>query len=94
MPEERRPSGIRAYPSTNSGKRSEAPRGDWEIVLSGDLSDDHSELAGKLLEVPRRSKGTLFIDSSGGSVFSGLAMTVLGIGLFEKVLTERRLFNK
>ena len=74
MPEERRPSGIRAYPSANSGKRSEAPRGDWEIVLSGDLSDDHSELAGKLLEVPRRSKGTLFIDSSGGSVFSGLAL--------------------
>jgi ATP-dependent protease ClpP protease subunit len=43
-------------------------------MLSGDLTDKQAELADKLMEVPRRSRGTIFIDSSGGSVFSGLAL--------------------
>lgn len=74
MPEERRHSGFRAYPSVAAGQKTETPRSDWEIILSGDLTDQQAELAGKLVEVPRRSRGTLFIDSSGGSVFSGLAL--------------------
>lgn len=74
MSEERRPSQIRAYPSVNAGKSSEKPREDWELFLTGDLSEQQSELMGKLVEVPRRSRGTIFIDSSGGSVFTGLAL--------------------
>jgi len=65
---------LRAYPGAISTGRADPPKGDWEIMLSGDLTDKQSELADKLLEVPRRSRGTLFIDSGGGSVFSGLAL--------------------
>lgn len=72
--EDRPPSVVRAYPGVTSTGRPTPPRGDWEIVLSGDLTDKQAELADKLIEVPRRSRGTLFIDSSGGSVFSGLAL--------------------
>ena len=65
---------LRAYPGAISTGRTDPPKGDWEIMLSGDLTDKQTELADKLLEVPRRSRGTLFIDSQGGSVFSGLAL--------------------
>ncbi|MFO1008296.1 MAG: ATP-dependent Clp protease proteolytic subunit [Planctomycetaceae bacterium] len=74
MPEDRPSFPLRAYPGPISAGRSETPKGDWEIMLSGDLTDKQAELADKLMEVPRRSRGTLFIDSSGGSVFSGLAL--------------------
>ncbi len=75
---EDRPSfALRAYPGVTSTSRADKPRGDWEIVLSGDLTEKQAELADKLVEVPRRSRGTLFIDSSGGSVFSGLALASL-----------------
>ncbi|RLS37067.1 MAG: hypothetical protein DWH81_11660 [Planctomycetota bacterium] len=74
MPEDRPSFPLRAYPGPISTVRSDAPKGDWEIMLSGDLTDKQAELADKLMEVPRRSRGTIFIDSSGGSVFSGLAL--------------------
>ena len=74
MSEDRPSFPLRAYPGAISTGRSDAPKGDWEIMLSGDLTDKQAELADKLLEVPRRSRGTIFIDSSGGSVFSGLAL--------------------
>ena len=72
--EDRPPFALRAYPGVTSTGRPAPPKGDWEIMLSGDLTDKQAELADKLMEVPRRSRGTLFIDSQGGSVFSGLAL--------------------
>lgn len=77
MPEERRASGIRPYPSPSPVKRSEGSQQDWELFLTGDLSEQQAELVTKLVEVPRRSRGTLFIDSSGGSVFTGLAIATM-----------------
>ena len=74
MTEERPAFPLRAYPSIVPAGRPQAPKGDWEIMLSGDLTEKQAELADKLIEVPRRSRGTLFIDSTGGSVFSGLAL--------------------
>jgi ATP-dependent protease ClpP protease subunit len=47
----------------------------WELSLTGELSDKHSELVTQFVECPMRSKGTLWIDSCGGSVYAGLAIT-------------------
>jgi len=49
----------------------------WEIGIYGDLTEKQSELFGQLLDVPRRSRGTIFFDSAGGSVYVGLALASL-----------------
>lgn len=49
-------------------------REDWEIVLSGDLIEKSGDLAEKLTSVPRRSRGIIWFDSGGGSVYVGLAL--------------------
>lgn len=46
----------------------------WELTIVGDLSDKQADLIGRLAEVPRGSKGTIFFDSGGGSVYTGLAL--------------------
>lgn len=46
----------------------------WEIPLCGDLTDRQSELLERLTEVPRGSRGLLYFDSCGGSVYTGLAI--------------------
>lgn len=46
----------------------------WELTLAGELTDKHSELVTQFVEVPARSKGTLWIDSCGGSVYAGLSI--------------------
>lgn len=74
MPEDRPPFPLRAYPGPLPPGRPTTGKGEWELMLSGDLTDRQAELADKLMEVPRRSRGYLMIDSSGGSVFSGLAL--------------------
>ena len=38
------------------------------------MSDKQSDLLSRLVEVPRRSRGTIFFDSGGGSVYAGLAL--------------------
>ncbi|MEM9701827.1 MAG: ATP-dependent Clp protease proteolytic subunit [Planctomycetota bacterium] len=54
------------------------PRRDgWEVALSGDLTDRQGELMAELVELPRGSAGTLWFDSPGGSVYTGLAMATL-----------------
>lgn len=53
------------------------PEPEWELALTGDLSEKQAELIGRLVELPRRSKGTMYIDSCGGSVYVGLAITSL-----------------
>lgn len=77
MTEPTRPSLIRPYPSVGSKTPSPVEKGDWEIILAGDLTEQETELCQKLVEVPRRSRGTIFFDSSGGSVFSGLALATM-----------------
>ena len=47
------------------------------MSLAGELSDKHSELVGQFVDAPMRSKGTLWIDSCGGSVYAGLAIATL-----------------
>ncbi len=46
----------------------------WELAIHGDLTDKQSDLVSRLLEVPRKSKGTIFFDSCGGSAYVGLAL--------------------
>lgn len=50
---------------------------DWEIVLNGELDEKSQDLAQRLMELPRRSRGTIFFDSCGGSAFVGLALASL-----------------
>lgn len=49
----------------------------WEIVIAGDLTDNHKELMDKLLEVVQRSRGTIYFDSCGGSAFVGIGLAAL-----------------
>jgi ATP-dependent Clp protease protease subunit len=50
---------------------------DWEVVLAGDLTDKHVELLERLVEVPPRSRGTIYFDSCGGSAYVGLSLAGL-----------------
>jgi ATP-dependent Clp protease protease subunit len=67
---------VRAYPPVAFGAR---PFRDfrWELAIYGDLTEKQSELVGRLVEVPRKSHGTIFFDSSGGNVHTGLALASL-----------------
>ncbi len=49
----------------------------WELSLAGELSDKHTELLNQFVEVAPCSSGTLWIDSCGGSVYTGLAIASL-----------------
>ncbi len=48
-----------------------------EIAMVGDLTDSENELSSRLLDVPPGGMCTLFIDSPGGSPYSGLALMSL-----------------
>jgi len=50
---------------------------DWEISVFGDLTDKQAELMGRLVEVPRNTRGVIFFDSCGGSAYVGLALASL-----------------
>ncbi|MFH5802703.1 ClpP family protease [Alienimonas sp. DA493] len=66
----------RLNPAPGPGVTPERPprKGGWELALSGDLTDRQGELMDQLVELPRGSAGTLWFDSPGGSVYTGLAM--------------------
>lgn len=49
----------------------------WEIALCGDLTDKQSELIELLTEVAPGSRGIVYFDSCGGSVYTGLALATL-----------------
>ncbi len=69
---------IRPYPSVPAFRSApHEPRDDWEVVLCGDLTDKQIELTERLVSVPRRSRGTIFFDSCGGSAYVGLALAAL-----------------
>ncbi len=52
-------------------------QGPIEIAMVGDLTDSEAELASKLLDVEPGGECTLFIDSPGGSPYSGLSLMSL-----------------
>lgn len=54
-----------------------ADRGLWEVAVTGELAEKQTELIGRLTEVPIGSRGILWLDSCGGSVYAGLALATL-----------------
>ena len=74
------PRPLRPYPGPHGGRRPsdyDLESRDWEIVISGELVDKDGQLHEKLMELPRKSRGTIFFDSSGGSAYVGLALASL-----------------
>ncbi len=75
---EHEPSRLHPYPPPGAWKSKPAESdNDWEAGIFGDLTDKQTELFQQLLEVPRNSRGTIFFDSGGGSIYSGLALATL-----------------
>jgi ATP-dependent protease ClpP protease subunit len=69
---------MRPYPRPQkSAKYNPIEADGWEITINGDLTDKQMDLASALVEVPRNSRGTIFIDSGGGSAYVGLALASL-----------------
>jgi ATP-dependent protease ClpP protease subunit len=71
---------LRPYPPPSGGRLpGDAPPAGlgWEVVIAGELSDKQGELHDRLLNVPPRSRGTIYFDSCGGNAFIGLALAGL-----------------
>lgn len=71
---------LRPYPAPEGGRHPSAydlEARDWEIIISGELVDKDGQLHEKLMDVPRKSRGMIFFDSSGGSAYVGLALASL-----------------
>ena len=49
----------------------------WEISVCGDLTERQADLLERFTDVPRGSKGVVYFDSCGGSVYTGLAIGTL-----------------
>ncbi|MEM7811807.1 MAG: ATP-dependent Clp protease proteolytic subunit [Planctomycetota bacterium] len=54
-----------------------AADGAWELALCGELNEKESDLHKDLIDVPEGSRGTIYIDSGGGSVYAGMALATL-----------------
>ncbi len=67
---------IRPYPGPSMSPPA-ADRGLWEVAVTGELAEKQTELIGRLTEVPVGSRGILWLDSCGGSVYAGLALATL-----------------
>jgi ATP-dependent protease ClpP protease subunit len=67
---------VKRPPPPSRFDRSEtAP--DWEIAIAGDLTDKQNDLLEQLLELPPRSRGTIYFDSCGGSAYVGISLAGL-----------------
>jgi ATP-dependent protease ClpP protease subunit len=53
------------------------PHANWEIAIAGDLTEKQNELIERLVEVPARSRGTIYFDSCGGSAYVGISLASL-----------------
>lgn len=49
----------------------------WEISVCGDLTERQADLLEHFTNVPRESRGVVYFDSCGGSVYTGLAIGTL-----------------
>jgi ATP-dependent Clp protease protease subunit len=74
----RRSASSRFRPGPSVGRaglpRDAAASEDWEISINGDLTDKQFDLINTLIELPRKSRGTIWFDSAGGSAYVGLAL--------------------
>ena len=52
-------------------------RDGWEVAVCGELTDKQHDLVGDLIALPRGSRGTLWFDSCGGSIYVGLALAAV-----------------
>lgn len=68
---------LRAYPAPTAGGGPRSAVAPWELVIAGDLTEKQVDLELALVEVPRGSRGTIYLDSCGGSAFVGLALATL-----------------
>src|SRR5436190_10683905 len=72
---------VKSSPPPQSFSRKETSPGEsrrgWEIALAGDLTDKQMDLIDRLIEVPARSRGTVYFDSCGGSAYVGLSLAAL-----------------
>ena len=71
---------LKPYPPPEGGRLpgdAPPPGPGWEVVIAGELSDKQGELHDRLLNVPPKSRGTIFFDSCGGNAFIGLALASL-----------------
>lgn len=64
-------------PAASPGVFRRAQDSGWEMAVYGDLTDKQSELVGRLVEIPRNSRGVIYFDSCGGSAYVGLALASL-----------------
>ena len=75
---EAEPSRLTPYPPPGAWSLSAAAKdSEWEVGIFGDLTDKQTELFQQLLDVPRNSRGTIFFDSGGGSIYCGLALATM-----------------
>lgn len=66
---------LRPYPGPAAGAmRSDPGTAEWEFVICGDLAEKQYELLERLASLPRRSRGTIWFDSCGGSAYVGLSL--------------------
>lgn len=65
------------YPPVAHGGPKEEQHGPWEVAITGDLGDRQADLVTRLIEVPLRSRGVIYFDSGGGSVYAGLALATV-----------------
>ena len=60
-----------------SQNQTQGARHPWEISVCGDLTERQADLLERFTDVPRGSKGVVYFDSCGGSVYTGLAIGTL-----------------
>ncbi len=60
-----------------SPRQVQESRQPWEIAVCGDLTDRQTDLLERFTNVPRGSRGTVYFDSCGGSVYTGVALGTL-----------------
>ena len=60
-----------------SHSQTQIARQPWEISVCGDLTERQADLLERFTDVPRGSKGVVYFDSCGGSVYTGLAIGTL-----------------
>jgi ATP-dependent Clp protease, protease subunit len=72
---------LAPYPPVSRTRQPATPQaalgGAWELAIFGDLTEKQADLIGRLLEVPRRSRGLIYFDSCGGSAYVGLSLASL-----------------
>jgi ATP-dependent Clp protease, protease subunit len=49
----------------------------WEMAICGELTDKQPDQIARLVELPRGSRGVIYFDSGGGSVYAGLALATI-----------------